>query len=281
MGSYGGGWGYNGYGGYGSNGSYGSTGYSLGSCGSSGGMYSGYGSYGGSASYGSVGGAVEGWSGYPADETVIEGDMREGAPAGPPPEGPPAEPGTGTPPPPPPGDAAGYGAAAATLLTVVLPEDAQLYVNGYRTRSTGPVRVFRSTSLAQGREYPYELRAVVQRDGEVMSESKTVRLTGGGQQDVAFEFDATGDVPTRLTITVPEDAQVQLGGVDTATEGSVRTYSTSRLKPGQRWENYTIKVSVDRDGRTVTQERTIELVGGERYELAFDFDQPITVASAN
>ena len=76
---------------------------------------------------------------------------------------------------------------------------------------------------------------------------------------------------TRLTLHVPEDAKVTLAGVETKQSGETREFSTSRLAPGQTWDDYKVVVEVQRDGRTLSEERVIKLQGGEAKELSVDF----------
>lgn len=77
---------------------------------------------------------------------------------------------------------------------------------------------------------------------------------------------------TRLTLHVPEDAKVNLAGVQTKQIGETRQFSTTRLAPGQSWNEYKVVVEVERDGRTLSEERVITLRGGEAQELSIDLD---------
>jgi uncharacterized protein (TIGR03000 family) len=77
---------------------------------------------------------------------------------------------------------------------------------------------------------------------------------------------------TRLTLHVPADAVVTLAGVPTKQTGETRQYTTTRLASGQVWDNYTVVVSLERDGQTLREERTIQLTGGQAQELSIDFD---------
>lgn len=75
-------------------------------------------------------------------------------------------------------------------------------------------------------------------------------------------------VKTQLTLRVPADAKVTLAGVATKRSGEVRQFSTSRLTEGQAWQNYQVVVEMDRNGKTLREERTITLVGGKAQELS-------------
>jgi uncharacterized protein (TIGR03000 family) len=128
-----------------------------------------------------------------------------------------------------------------------------------------------SHGLQAGQRYPYEVRAEVAGDGETRQQTKTAWLRAGETAELAFDFSAPESVTTSLTLNVPEDATVILGGNDTGRRGERRVFETSKLKPGQAWPDYAVQVSVVRNGRRISQDKTITLVGGESRELSFDF----------
>ena len=39
-----------------------------------------------------------------------------------------------------------------------------------------------------------------------------------------------------------------------------------------QWKDYTIEVSVERDGKVLTQSKKLDLVAGETYAMNFEFD---------
>jgi uncharacterized protein (TIGR03000 family) len=97
--------------------------------------------------------------------------------------------------PPAPGDASKPSAhrdvpADAALLTVVVPQDAQVYVNGMLTRTTGVERQYVSYGLQPGYSYTYEVRAVVTRNGRQESDTQVVRIRLGDARNLAFDFSA-------------------------------------------------------------------------------------------
>jgi len=110
-------------------------------------------------------------------------------------------------------------------------------------------------------------------------ETKTVTLRAGEARLLAFNpaggkqnvVAQAAPLPTSLTLHVPADAQVFLGGNPTTTVGTVRTYKTT-LPAGQRLDKYTVRVELQRDGKVVTREQTIALAAGEAREIKFDFD---------
>ncbi|MBN2476647.1 MAG: TIGR03000 domain-containing protein [Pirellulales bacterium] len=74
------------------------------------------------------------------------------------------------------------------LLTIYVPNDAKVTVNGLLTQSRGSRRQYVSYGLKPGFNYKYEVQAEVIRDGRPVVESRTVMLTAGDRQVVAFGF---------------------------------------------------------------------------------------------
>jgi uncharacterized protein (TIGR03000 family) len=158
------------------------------------------------------------------------------------------------------------------LLAVSVPDDAKIYVNGTATSSTGADRQYVSRDLTNGYNYSYEVRAEVVRDGKTVEQVKTVNLRAGETAQVAFDFPAADAAATSLTVHVPADAKVYLSGNVTKATGETRIFRTTGLTSGNAWDNYTVKVEVERGGRMIVKEKTITLKGGETQELNFDFD---------
>ena len=114
------------------------------------------------------------------------------------------------------------------------------------------------------------------RDGARRVEDKQLRLRAGqtvalavGQSNQPVSPAAT--VKTELKVHVPADAKVYLAGAATSQTGEQRVYASSQLRPGQTWTGYTVRVEWHHDGRKEVQQRTLDIVGGENYELEFDF----------
>jgi uncharacterized protein (TIGR03000 family) len=160
------------------------------------------------------------------------------------------------------------------MINVNVPADAKVFVNGAATTSMGAQRQFVSRGLTAGNRYTYEVRAEMERNGETVTETKSVTLAMGEQAQLAFNFDKT-EAPvakgektkTKLTLRVPADAKVYLSGRETSSTGEVREFSTSKLAPGAEWNDYTVKVVANVDGQEITKEETITLIGGEDREL--------------
>jgi uncharacterized protein (TIGR03000 family) len=82
----------------------------------------------------------------------------------------------------------------------------------------------------------------------------------------------TNTAKTRLTLRVPAEASVTLAGVETKQTGDVRQFTTTKLASGQVWDDYKVVVTMERDGQTLREERTIQLTGGQAQELSINFD---------
>ena len=74
------------------------------------------------------------------------------------------------------------------VVTVWVPYDAKVTINGLATRSTGSRRQFVSFGLKPGFSYKYEVRAEIVRDGQIVEEARTISLTAGQRSAVAFGF---------------------------------------------------------------------------------------------
>lgn len=258
-----------GYNGWGSSGGWGgsSGGYSY-----NGGSSGGWGSSGG----GSSGGSVYGGGYYSPSVIVPEGEYY-GPAKSLPPAGAPADvvPRDTAPPADAPAPAPGGSTStqrADGMLIVEVPTDAKIYVNGRLTSTPGEVREYVSRNLAHGYNYAYEVRAEVQRDGQTITDTKRVDLRAGESTKLAFNLAPSADIETAITVKVPANAKVSLGGNDTNLQGETRVFRTSALKPGSEWKNYTIVATVEVDGREITKEQSINVKAGENKEVAFDFD---------
>ncbi|MEN6406612.1 MAG: TIGR03000 domain-containing protein [Thermoguttaceae bacterium] len=82
-------------------------------------------------------------------------------------------------------------AEASGVLTVWVPYDAKVTINGLQTSSSGCRRQFVSYGLKSGFSYKYVVRAQVVRNGQVQEDTRTVTLTAGDITAVAFGFNTT------------------------------------------------------------------------------------------
>ncbi len=156
------------------------------------------------------------------------------------------------------------------MLTVHVPADAEVYVNGARTMSRGSLRRYVSRNMLDGLDYTYNVRVVAQVDGRPVTESKQIRVRAGEMANLAFEL-RPAPAETSLTLHVPADARVYLGGQETTSRGTVRTFKTAEMRVGQAWTDYAVRVVVERNGRQEVKQQMIDLAAGENRELEFDF----------
>jgi uncharacterized protein (TIGR03000 family) len=160
--------------------------------------------------------------------------------------------------------------ADSGVLTVNVPADAKVFVNGKATSSTGSQRHFVSRGLRSGFKYAYQVRVEVVRDGRTVEDAKSVELRAGENSRLAFNMSPAEELTTTLTLKVPENAKVTLAGAETSSTGSVRTFSTTQLAKGQSWSDYVVAVSWEQDGETVVKEEAITLAAGESRTLEFE-----------
>ncbi len=192
----------------------------------------------------------------------------------------------------------------AALLRVTVPADAEIYVNGKQTLAEGSQRQYRSEGLVAGKQYAYEVEARVEREGKQQVEKKVVSLSAGTESHLIFTFpdsphsddeadaSATDEetgveaadadagtqtsnatrTPTLLTLRVPAQAKVSLEGADTGLTGTQRVFRSMGLAEGQVWRGYRVRVVMEREGREIVQEKSLDLRGGDSHDLRFDFD---------
>jgi uncharacterized protein (TIGR03000 family) len=164
------------------------------------------------------------------------------------------------------------------IIELDVPAEARVYVNDRLTQTTGIHRRFVSPGLTPGLTYTYQVRVEIPAKPVPVVQTKSVKLHAGDEQLLAFHRTANSQnvaaapapLPTSLTLHVPADAQVFLGGSLTTTTGTVRTYQTM-LPSGDRLEQYSVQVKLERDGKVLSREQTINLAAGETRELNFDF----------
>jgi uncharacterized protein (TIGR03000 family) len=164
----------------------------------------------------------------------------------------------------------------SATLTVEVPNDAVVTLNGRSTKSVGVVRQFVSRGLKDGHVYTYVVKAVFNVDGIEKTESKSVKLRVGDVQRIEFEAlpaePKTEDIVTEVKLHVPESAEVRLAGTLSSGTGTVRTFRTKQLVAGQQWKGYTIRVTTTMNGLPISKERTVNVSAGSTTELTFDFD---------
>ena len=87
---------------------------------------------------------------------------------------------------PPPYKGAGNEESVRASLTVELPADAKLFVDGQPMKTTAATRRFVTPPLARGQAYFYDLRAEVVRDGQTVTLSRRVVVQPGQEARASF-----------------------------------------------------------------------------------------------
>jgi uncharacterized protein (TIGR03000 family) len=78
------------------------------------------------------------------------------------------------------------------IITVSVPENAEVFLQGKRMEETGSVRRFSSPHLEAGKGYTYTVRAKWTENGKRYDESMDVPVRAGDRKSVAFLAPATG-----------------------------------------------------------------------------------------
>lgn len=165
--------------------------------------------------------------------------------------------------------------SGTAILTIDVPENSAVYVNDRLTNTKGTRRSYASRNLQPGEEYRYRVRVESEIDGQKVVKNDTIVMKPNDRELLAFDFQP---VVTRVVVKVPQDAKVTIDGSDTDATGTYRSFSTRKLKSG-KWDDYSVEVSVVREGKTLTQRREFDLVAGQFRFLPFDFDTASDVAT--
>lgn len=172
------------------------------------------------------------------------------------------------------------GPSLETVLKVRLPEESRFYVNGRPTTTEGAEREFVAKRLVPGQTYTFKVKAVLEKDGQTIERDQIVSLRGGDHHEIAFDFSEPRQAITSVAIHAPENAKIILAGTPANRGGETRVFSTRRLKSGETWEDYKVVAIIEKDGETITQEKSLTIVGGENHEINFDFENSdVRVAS--
>ena len=75
----------------------------------------------------------------------------------------------------------------------------------------------------------------------------------------------------RVVVRVPADAKVYLQDQPMSLSGRVRRFVSPALRPGAEY-NYTVRVEIERDGKTLSKTTDARVRAGQRVEVAVSFD---------
>lgn len=81
--------------------------------------------------------------------------------------------------------------------------------------------------------------------------------------------------PAKVLVSLPADATLTIDGHATTSTSAQRTFVSPELEAGKDF-TYTLKAEMVREGKTVTESKTIVVRAGETTEVSFD---TLTVAS--
>lgn len=160
-------------------------------------------------------------------------------------------------------------------LIVQVPEQAVVYVGNFQSKGTGKKRRYVRKNLQPGQIVTYQVRAEIMLHGKKIQRTKQVDLRAGAVANLEFDF---RDVVTSLTLRVPPDANVYLANSEKKGTGTVRKFTSTKLA-GRQVFDFPIRVSVERNGRLISQVKRISLTSGESKTLTFRFDEQASIAA--
>lgn len=95
------------------------------------------------------------------------------------------------------------------LVSIEVPADAKVYIDGNLMKSTGEKRVFQTPELASGKAYFYDVKAEVIRDGKAVVQDQRVVIRAGSDANASF---ANLGVVDSSIATRPQPAIINAGG---------------------------------------------------------------------
>jgi len=151
-------------------------------------------------------------------------------------------------------------------VTITAPADVSLTVDGQPLAMQGTRRTFETPALEAGHIYSYVFRAEGQRDGKVIVRERKVTVRAGEAAQVDFS-DLYQSGTARVTFALPADAKLFVENVPIPT-GKTRTFETPALEAGRHY-TYTMRAEVLRDGRTMSQEKRVDVEAGQQVTVEF------------
>ena len=82
---------------------------------------------------------------------------------------------------------------------------------------------------------------------------------------------ATSPTSASLQVSLPSDARLVVGDFDTQSAGSVRQFESPALVEGKTYA-YELRAELNRDGRTITETKTIVIQPGQTVHVDFTLD---------
>ena len=81
--------------------------------------------------------------------------------------------------------------------------------------------------------------------------------------------------PAKVLVSLPADATLSIDGHATTSTTAQRTFVSPALEAGKDYQ-YTIKVEMVREGKTISESKNVTVRAGETTEVSFD---SLTVAA--
>jgi uncharacterized protein (TIGR03000 family) len=100
------------------------------------------------------------------------------------------------------------GTKASAEITLIVPADAEVFVDGAATKQRGTQRVFETPALEVGKKFTYEIRVKWTAAGKPVENTRSVEVTGGGKVRVDFTEPPTNAKGSAKALT--EDELFQL-----------------------------------------------------------------------
>jgi uncharacterized protein (TIGR03000 family) len=86
-------------------------------------------------------------------------------------------------------------------LSVQVPAEAEVWLEGAKTQQSGPTRTFVSPPLERGADFAYEIRARWREKGREVEQTQTVVVHTGDRLTVTFpKATASEDLPAPKTV---------------------------------------------------------------------------------
>jgi uncharacterized protein (TIGR03000 family) len=142
------------------------------------------------------------------------------------------------------------------LVSVKVPADAKVFINDRPTPSTGPDREYISRNLKSGAHYNYAVRVEFIRNGQKVSENKTVQLTAGQLANLDFT-QGVAHVQTAA------NSKIYLSGQELTVSGPVRELPITALTTGSPWADDSNRAVIENDGQQQVREQTASLNADE------------------
>lgn len=175
----------------------------------------------------------------------------------------------------------------AVVLELIVPPNAELWLNGERTTQRGAVRSFVTPPLTDNQEYAYEVRMRWLENGRTVDKTRRVNFKRGDllvvdmsrPQDAGYMYGSTDDdreanrqdakhrgSAALIDVMLPSNAEVWINNEKTKQTGGIRSFVTPALDP-DRDTTFTLKAKWQAGDRTVEETRHITLRAGERVML--------------